>query len=131
MMLRVGDRASYTKTITADDIRAYAELTGDKNPLHLDENYARNTRFGRVIAHGMLTASLISAVIGTKLPGPGAIYLEQRLRFTKPVYPGDTVTAEVEVVEFREEKGVVRLRTDCLNQHGERVIEGEAVLLLR
>ncbi len=131
MMLRVGDRASYTKTITAEDIRAYAELTGDKNPLHLDENYARNTRFGRVIAHGMLTASLISAVIGTKLPGPGAIYLEQRLRFTKPVYPGDTVTAEVEVVEFREEKGVVRLRTDCLNQRGERVIEGEAVLLLR
>ncbi|MDJ0269287.1 MAG: MaoC family dehydratase [Aigarchaeota archaeon] len=131
MMLRVGDRASYTKTITAEDIRAYAELTGDKNPLHLDEEYAKNTRFGRVIAHGMLTASLISAVIGTRLPGPGAIYLEQRLRFTRPVYPGDTITAEVEVVEFREEKGVVRLRTDCLNQRGERVIEGEAVLLLR
>ncbi|RMF36009.1 MAG: MaoC family dehydratase [Chloroflexi bacterium] len=128
---QVGERASLTRTITEDDVIAFARLTGDTNPLHLDEAYARTTRFGRRIAHGLLTAGLISALLGTELPGPGAIYLEQRLRFTRPVYLGDTVTATVEVLSFREEKGVLTLRTDCFNQEGEPVLTGEAVLLVR
>jgi len=128
---RVGESASLTRTITEDDIVAFARLTGDTNPLHLDETYARTTRFGRRIAQGLLTAGLISALLGTELPGPGAIYLEQSLKFVEPVYLGDTVTATVEVTAYREDKGVVSLRTECVNQHGEQVISGEAVLLVR
>ncbi|HIE38134.1 MAG TPA: MaoC family dehydratase [Anaerolineae bacterium] len=127
---RVGESASLTRTITEDDIVAFARLTGDTNPLHLDETYARTTRFGRRIVPGLLTAGLISALLGTELPGPGAIYLEQRLKFIKPVYPGDTVTTTIEVTAYREDKGIVTLRADCVNQHGEQVISGEAVLLV-
>lgn len=128
---RVGESASLTRTITEDDVAAFARLTGDTNPLHLDEAYARTTRFGRRIVQGLLTAGLISALLGTELPGPGAIYLGQNLRFLQPVYPGDTVTATVEVTAYREDKGIVTLRTDCVNQHGEQVVSGEAVLLVR
>ena len=129
--LKVGDRASLTRTITEEDIAAFARLTGDTNPLHLDEAYARTTRFGRRIAQGLLTAGLISALLGTRLPGPGAIYVEQHLRFTKPVYPGDTITAVAEVTAFQEDKGLVTLKTECFNQEGERVLTGEAVLLVK
>ncbi len=128
---QVGDRASLTRTITEEDIAAFARLTGDTNPLHLDEAYARTTRFGRRIAQGLLTAGLISALLGTRLPGPGAIYVEQHLRFTKPVYPGDTITAVAEVTAFQEDKGLVTLKTECFNQEGERVLTGEAVLLVK
>ena len=128
---QVGDRASLTRTITEEDIAAFAQLTGDTNPLHLDEAYARTTRFGRRIAQGLLTAGLISALLGTRLPGPGAIYVEQHLRFTKPVYPGDTITAVAEVTAFQEDKGLVTLKTECFNQEGERVLTGEAVLLVK
>jgi len=128
---RVGEKASLTRTVTEQDITAFARLTGDTNPLHLDDDYARTTRFGRRIAHGLLTAGLISAVLGTELPGPGAIYLEQYLRFTKPVYPGDTITAVVEVVRYQEEKGLLTLKTECLNQNEELVLTGEAVLLAK
>lgn len=127
---QVGESASLTRTITEDDVVAFACLTGDTNPLHLDEAYARTTRFGRRIAHGLLTAGLISALLGTELPGPGAIYLEQSLRFLEPVYPGDTITATVEVTAYREDKGLVTLRTECFNQQGEQVLTGEAVLLV-
>ena len=127
---RVGEKASLTRTVTEQDITAFARLTGDTNPLHLDEDYARTTRFGRRIAHGFLTAGLISAVLGTKLPGPGAIYLEQHLRFTKPVYPGDSITAVVEIVRYQEEKGLLTLKTECFNQNEELVLTGEAVLLV-
>lgn len=127
---QVGESASLTRTITEDDVVAFARLTGDTNPLHLDEAYARTTRFGRRIAHGLLTAGLISALLGTELPGPGAIYLEQSLRFLEPVYPGDTITATVEVTAYREDKGLVTLRTECFNQQGEQVLTGEAVLLV-
>ncbi len=130
-VFQVGESASLTRTITEDDIVAFARLTGDTNPLHLDEAYARTTRFGRRIAHGLLTAGFLSAFLGTELPGPGAIYLEQNLRFLKPVYPGDTVTATVEVTAYREDEGIVTLRTDCVNQRGEQVISGAAVLLVR
>ncbi len=128
--LRVGQRATRAKTITEADIQAFAGLSGDRNPLHLDEGFARRSRFGRPIAHGILAAGVISAALGMDLPGPGAIYLSQTLKFLRPVYPGDTVTATVEVIAFREDKGIVTLRTTCANQAGEPVVDGEAVLLV-
>ena len=130
MTLKVGDAAEVSKTITDDDVRAFAELTGDRNPVHLDESYASTTRFGRRIAHGMLGASLISTVLASELPGRGTIYLSQTLRFTAPVYLGDTVTARVTVKHVRDDKPVVTLETVCTNQRGERVVEGEAVVLV-
>src|SRR4051812_28201458 len=130
MALNVGDSAEVSKTITEEDVRAFAELTGDRNPVHLDEEYASTTRFGRRIAHGMLGASLISTVLASELPGRGSVYLSQTLRFTAPVYLGDTVTARVIVKHVREDKPVVTLETVCTNQRGERVVEGEADVLV-
>ena len=126
----MGQRATLSKTITDADIRAFAALSGDRNPLHLDEAFARQSRFGRPVAHGVLVAGVISAVLGMILPGPGAIYLGQTLKFLRPVYPGDTVTATVEVTAIRGDRGIVTLRTTCTNQAGEPVIDGEAVLLV-
>jgi 3-hydroxybutyryl-CoA dehydratase len=130
MNLKVGDTASLTKTITDADIRAFAELSGDRNPIHLDDEYAATTRFGRRIAHGMLAASLISTVLGTELPGTGTVYLSQNSRFVAPVYPGDTVTARVTVKYIRDDKPIVTLETICENQRGEVLIKGEAVVLV-
>ena len=130
MSLKVGDSAEIRKTIADEDVRAFAELTGDRNPVHLDEEYAASTRFGRRIAHGMLGASLISAVLANELPGRGTVYLSQTLKFTAPVFLGDTVTARVTVKRLREDKPVVTLETVCTNQRGERVVEGEAVVLV-
>jgi 3-hydroxybutyryl-CoA dehydratase len=127
--VQVGARASRTKTITDADIRAFAAASGDTNSIHLDEEYAKTTRFGRRIAHGMLTASLISAVLGNDLPGLGTIYLSQTLAFKAPVYLGDTITANVEVTAFRSEKRIATLRTTCTNQEGTLVLEGEAVVI--
>jgi 3-hydroxybutyryl-CoA dehydratase len=129
MTLSVGDAAEISKTVTEEDVRAFADLTGDRNPVHLDEEYAAGTRFGRRIAHGMLGASLISAVLANELPGRGTVYLSQTLRFTAPVFLGDTVTARVVVKAVREDKPIVTLETVCTNQRGERVVEGEAVVL--
>lgn len=129
MSLEVGASAEISRTITDEDIRAFADVTGDHNPVHLDDEYAAATRFGRRVAHGMLGASLLSAVLANQLPGRGTVYLSQSLRFTAPVYPGDTVTARVTVTGVREDKPVVTLETVCENQRGERVIEGEAVVL--
>jgi 3-hydroxybutyryl-CoA dehydratase len=128
--LTVGQRATFVKTITRGDIEAFAEVTGDRNPLHLDDAFARRSRFGRPIAHGALVAGVISAALGMVLPGPGAIYLSQTLKFLRPVFPGDTVTATVEVTAYRADKGIVTLRTTCANQSGDPVIDGEAVLLV-
>ncbi len=128
--LSVGQRATFSKTITHADIEAFAALTGDRNPLHLDDAFARQSRFGRPIAHGVLVAGVISAALGMVLPGPGAIYLRQTLKFLRPVYPGDTVTATVEVTAYRVDKGIVTLRTVCVNQSGDPVVDGEAVLLV-
>ena len=130
MTLQVGDTASVVKTITDDDIRAFADLTGDHNPVHLDDDFAKQTRFGRRIAHGMLSAGLISSVLANKLPGTGTVYLSQSLSFVAPVYPGDTVTARVRVTKVREDKPIVTLETICTNQRGEPVIRGEAVVLV-
>jgi 3-hydroxybutyryl-CoA dehydratase len=130
MALKVGDTDSVTKTITDDDIRAFADLTGDHNPVHLEDEFARTTRFGRRIAHGMLSAGLISAVLANRLPGTGTVYLSQSLNFVAPVYPGDTVTARVTVTRVREDKPIVTLETVCTNQRDEPVIRGEAVVLV-
>ena len=128
--MKVGDAATREKTITDDCIRAFAELTGDHNPVHVDDEYAAGTRFGRRIAHGMLAASLISATLANELPGRGTVYLSQSLRFVAPVFPGDTVTARVAVVKVREDKPIVTLETVCTNQRGEKLIVGEAVVML-
>lgn len=130
MDLKVGDTASISRKITDADIRAFAELTGDHNPVHLNEAFARETRFARRIAHGMLGASLISAVLGTELPGTGSIYLSQTLQFVGPVYLDDTVTARVKITKVREDKSIVTLETVCENQRGETLIRGEAVVLV-
>ena len=126
----VGDKISRSLTIKDETIRAFAEVTGDTNPVHLDDDYAAGTRFGRRIAHGMIAAGVISATLANDLPGPGTIYLNQTLQFKLPLYPGDTVTATVEVVNVRPDKPIVTLSTVCTNQDGEVVLEGEAVVLL-
>jgi 3-hydroxybutyryl-CoA dehydratase len=129
MSLCIGDVAEYSKTITDEDVRAFADVTGDHNPVHLDEEYASRTRFKRRVAHGMLTASLISSVLANKLPGEGTIYLSQSLKFVAPVYLDDTVTARVTVTAVREEKPIATLETVCLNQRGEMLVKGEAVVM--
>lgn len=128
--MKPGDTAEITKTIEQTDIQAFADLTGDHNPVHLDEEFAKTTRFGRRIAHGMLTASLISSVLANKLPGEGSVYLGQTLQFVAPVFPGDTITARVTVKDIREGKGIVKLDTVCMNQRNELVLRGEATVLL-
>lgn len=129
MLPQVGDAASLTRTISLVDIDQFAKLTGDENPVHVDETFAEKTRFGGRIAHGMWGASLISAVLGTELPGPGTIYLNQTLTFKGPVRPGDTITARVTVIKVREDKRILTLETVCENQNGEKILEGEAVVL--
>jgi len=131
MNFKVGDSAEITKTIEQADIHAFADVTGDHNPVHVDEAFAQTTRFGRTIAHGMLTASLISAVLANKLPGAGSVYLGQTLQFVAPVFPGDEITARVTVKEIREDKPILKVETVCLNQRGEIVIRGEATVLSR
>jgi 3-hydroxybutyryl-CoA dehydratase len=127
--LVVGQCAEFTKTITETDVVLYAGITGDMNPAHIDQGYAERSRFGGRIAHGMLTAGFVSTVLGMKLPGPGAIYMAQTLRFTSPVRIGDTVTARAEVLELVREKRRVRLGTTVVNQRAELVLEGEATVL--
>jgi 3-hydroxybutyryl-CoA dehydratase len=128
--LRLGLAAERARTVSLADVLQYAELTGDFNPVHVDAEAAVKSRFGGQIAHGMLTAGYVSAVLAMDLPGPGSIYLTQTIRFTRPVRPGDTVTARVEVVEVFEAKRRARLATVCRNQHGETVLEGEATILM-
>ena len=130
MKFKPGDTASLSKTIGDEDIRAFADASGDHNPLHLDEKFAKQTRFGRRIAHGMLSASLISAVIANELPGEGSIYLGQTLQFVAPVFLDDTVTARVTVSSIREDKPILKLETVCTNQRNEVVIRGEATVLI-
>lgn len=126
--LQVGSSAEFSKTITEADVVLFAGITGDFNPVHIDQQAAEKSRFGGRIVHGMLTAGLVSAVLGTRLPGPGAIYLNQSLRFTGPVMIGDTVTARVEVLELIPAKQRVRMATTCRKQTGETVLDGEALL---
>ena len=126
--LNTGDKDQFSKTVTDADITLFAGVTGDLNPAHIDETYARGTFFKKRIAHGMLAAGFVSAVIGTRLPGPGTVYMHQSLDFLAPVYIGDTVTAVVEVIEKIDEKKRVRLKTTCFNQDGAAVLDGEALV---
>ena len=127
--IRLGDRASVKKTIYENDVDTFAKISGDINPVHLDKDFAESTRFKQRIAHGMLIGSLISAVLGTEMPGPGTIYLSQHLNFKAPVFFGDTITTEVEVIEKFEEKHWLRLKTSCSNQSGKIVLDGEAMVV--
>jgi len=127
---RVGDQASFTKTITESDVDTFAELIGDFNPLHVDDAFARKSRFGGRIAHGAFTAGLISAALGNELPGPGGIYLSQAIDFLAPVYLGDTITAVVTVSAWRPEKKLITLKTEAFNQDEKQVASGEAVLMV-
>ena len=124
----IGQTASLKKTFGSDEVKAFAELSLDKNPIHLDEAYAEQTIFGNRIVHGFLVGSLISAVFGTQLPGEGAIYLHQEMNFRKPVYHGEEITATVTVTNIRKEKSILYFDTKCQNGRGEIVIDGKAVL---
>jgi 3-hydroxybutyryl-CoA dehydratase len=126
--LTVGDTAEFSKTVSESDIYLYAGVTGDLNPAHINEAYAKKTFFKTRIAHGMLMGGFISGVIANRLPGPGTIYVRQELDFLAPVRIGDTITARVEVVEIIAEKNRVRLRTGCLNQEGKAVVDGQAIV---
>ena len=127
--LRVGESASRSKTITETDVYLFAGITGDLNPAHVNEQTASLTPFGGRIAHGILSAGLISAVLGMQFPGPGTIYLGQELKFTKPVRFCDTVTATCTVSELLPEKNIAKLDTICTNQRGEVVVKGMATVM--
>jgi 3-hydroxybutyryl-CoA dehydratase len=129
--LTIGDVAFMTKTISESDVYLFAGITGDLNPAHVNEEYAKNTPFQTRIAHGMLGAGLISAVLGMKLPGPGTIYLGQELSFRKPVLIGDTITAKAEVVNIIDKGKIVicEIKTTCYNQHEDIVMEGTAKVI--
>ena len=126
----IGDTGSVSKTITETDVVLYAGITGDNNPVHINDVEAKASRFGQRIAHGMLTAGFISAVLGTCLPGKGAIYMGQTLKFLRPVHIGDTATAVAEVIEKNDEKRQIRFKTTVTNQDGKMVIDGEALIML-
>ena len=132
--INVGDSASITKTVTQADVTLFAGLTGDFNPLHVNEEFAKKTQFGRRLVHGAFSSGLISAVIGMKLPGPGALYASQSVKFVKPVFFNDTVTARATVVEkFTKKDGqlkFLRIETNCYNQYNKLVTEGEALVVI-
>ena len=130
MEYRIGQIATISKTVSDKDVKQFAKLVGDKNPIHIDDEFAKNTQFGKRIVHGMFGASLISAVLGMKLPGPGAIYLSQSLQFTAPIFIGDKITAQVIVIKIREDKPIITMETNCINQNDEIVIKGEAILMV-
>jgi 3-hydroxybutyryl-CoA dehydratase len=127
--IEVGMNAAFAKTVTEADISTFAGVSGDFNPVHVNEEFAKTTMFKGRIAHGMLSASFISTVLGTKLPGPGCIYVSQTLKFKAPVHIGDTVTANVEVLTTQPEKKFVTFKTTCIVE-GKVVVDGEAVLLV-
>lgn len=127
--MKVGDSASFTKTVSEHDVYTYAGVSGDFNAAHVNEVEAQKGMFGKRIAHGMLSAGFISTVLGTQLPGPGTIYMGQELRFTKPVFFGDTITATVTVAELIPEKNRAILDTVCTNQNGDVVIKGKATVM--
>ncbi|MGE6258272.1 MaoC family dehydratase [Heyndrickxia sporothermodurans] len=126
----IGQKATCSKTITESDIVLYAGISGDFNPVHIDKEYAKKTRFNQRIAHGLLTSSLLSQLLGMHLPGKGSVYMEQTIRFTSPVFIGDTITATATVQEFLEEKRIIKLLTECHNQNDVLVLTGSAVMMV-
>lgn len=125
---QIGQKASIEKAFTDEDVRNFATISLDKNPVHLNQDYAEKTMFKGRIVHGFLTGSLISAIIGTILPGEGTIYLNQTMNFRKPVRLGETIKATVEIVGIREDKNILTLNTYCENEKGDLVIEGSAIV---
>ena len=130
MDLQIGDNFSTSKQITDAVVRAFAELSGDFNPIHLDEEFAAKTRFGKRIAHGMISGALISAVLGNEFKEKKIVYLSQTMRFIAPVFIDDTVTATATVVNIREDKPIITIETVCSNQNGETVVKGEGKVML-
>jgi acyl dehydratase len=124
----IGARATWTRTLGADDVDAFARLSGDRNPLHFDAAFAAGTRVGRLVVQGGLTTGLFNALVAMKLPGPRSVFLHQEWDYPTPVYIGDTVTAEAEVVEAREDKPITRLRCVARNQDGVEVLRGECLV---
>ena len=130
MLINIGDSFSKSRLVTDELIRAFAEVSGDFNPIHLDEEFAKTTRFGRRIAHGMLSGAFISAVLGNEFSEQKIVYLSQTMRFTAPVFIGDTVTVTSTVKHIREDKGIVTLDTICTNQNGETLVTGESKVMI-
>jgi acyl dehydratase len=123
--LRVGQRARRTQTITATEVELYAQITGDRNPLHFDADFAARTRFGGLVAQGGITAGMLNALVAMDLPGAGTVFMSQSLKYLAPAYLGDTLTAEVEVLSLKPDKPVCQLHATITNQDGIRVLEGE------
>ncbi|MBX7172826.1 MAG: MaoC family dehydratase [Pyrinomonadaceae bacterium] len=130
MQLKIGDKFTTNRTVTDELIRAFAEVSGDYNPIHLDEEFAKNTRFGKRIAHGMLSGAFISAVLGNEFKDLKIIYLSQTMRFTAPVFIGDTVTTTATITNIREDKNIVTCETVCTNQNGETLVTGESKIMV-
>lgn len=130
MNISIGQRFSTSRKVTDAIVRQFAEVSGDYNPIHLDDEFAKSTRFGRRIAHGMLSGAFISAVLGNEFRGMKIVYLSQTLKFTAPVYLGDTVTATATVTSIREDNGIVTLETVCTNQNGEVLVKGESAVMI-
>lgn len=128
--MNVGERAQRSLPVDDDLVSAFAEVSGDRNPVHMDEGYAAKTRFGRRIAHGMIAGSLISATLANELPGPGTVYLSQQLTFRAPVFLGDVITATVEIVTWDPVKRLATLSTTCSKQDGTVIVSGEASVLV-
>ncbi|HEX6314036.1 MAG TPA: MaoC family dehydratase [Gemmatimonadaceae bacterium] len=126
MTVSVGQKASRTMTVTAEHVRSYAGITGDYNPLHFDESFVSRTKFGRLVAQGGITTGLLHALVAMDMPGPGTVFLSQNWKFTAPVYIGDTITADAEVVSVHATKPVCQLRVAVRRAEGEVVLEGEA-----
>lgn len=130
MDIKIGDSFSTTREVTDEVIRKFADVSGDHNPIHLDDEFAAKTRFGRRIAHGMLSGAFISAVLGSEFRERKIVYLSQTMRFVAPTFLGDTITATGTVTGIRQEKGIVTLETVCTNQHGEVTVKGEAIVMI-
>lgn len=126
----VGQTAAFSRTVTETDIVMFAGLSGDYNPVHVDQEYAAETRFGLRIAHGLLTTSFLSRLLGMELPGKGSVYLEQSLKFLEPVFIGDTITASAEILEIDQDRGILRLETICRKQDNTIVLKGEAKMMM-
>ena len=130
MDLNIGDTFSTSREVTDEIIRKFADVSGDYNPIHLDDEFAKTTRFGKRIAHGMLSGAFISAVLGNEFKDRKIVYLSQTMKFTAPVFIGDTVTATGTITNIREDKGIVTLETICTNQNGETLVKGEAAVMV-
>ena len=130
MNINIGDTFKKERLVTDELVRAFAEVSGDYNPIHLDEEFAATTRFGRRIAHGMLSGAFISAVLGYEMTEKKIVYLSQTLKFTAPVFIGDTVTTTATVTAIREDRNIVTMDTTCTNQNGETLVKGESVVMV-